>query len=70
LQGVYEPDARLSDEAKAFLASVRTRTPFGLSDLPVSHGALRELEQTHRALIARHLEKELKSARVLREMRR
>ena len=32
--------------------------------------ALRELEASHRALIAMHLEKELKSIRVLREMRR
>ena len=70
LQGVYEPDARLSEEARAFLAAARTKTPFGLSDVQVSRGALRELEQAHRALIAMHLEKELKSARVLREMRR
>ena len=70
LQGVYEPDARLSAEAKAFLAAARTCTPFSLADVVVSRGVLRELEGTHRALIAMHLEKELKSARVLREMRR
>ena len=70
LQGVYEPDARLSDEAKAFLASARTCSPFGLAGVVVSSDALRELEGTHRALIAMHLEKDLKSARVLREMRR
>ena len=31
---------------------------------------LRELEAAHRELIAMHLEKNLKSVRVLREMRR
>ena len=70
LQGVYEPDAGLTDEAKAFLASARTCSPFGLADVAVSRSVLRELEATHRALIAMHLEKDLKSARVLREMRR
>ena len=70
LEGVYEPDARLSDEARAFLASARTSTPFRLADVRVSRGALQELEATHRALITHHLEKELKSARVLREMTR
>lgn len=70
LQGVYEPDDRLSDEARAFLATVRTCSPFRLADVVVSPRALRELEGTHRALIAMHLEKDLKSARVLREMRR
>ena len=69
LQGVYEPDAQLSAEAKAFLASVRTCTPFGLADVAVSRGVLHELERRHRELIVMHLEKELKSTRVLREMR-
>jgi DNA repair protein RecO (recombination protein O) len=69
LQGVYEPDARLSADAKAFLASLRTRTPFDLAELAVSRDVLRELEQRHRELIRMHLEKELKSTRVLREMR-
>ena len=35
----------------------------------MSARALRELEAVHRSLIAAHLEKELKSARVLRELR-
>jgi DNA repair protein RecO (recombination protein O) len=70
LQGVYEADDRLSDEARSFLAAVRTCSPFRLGGVAVSDRALRELETTHRALIAMHLEKELKSARVLREMRR
>ena len=70
LQGVYEVDARLSEEARGFLAAVRRSTPFALAHVAVSDGALRELEASHRALIAMHLEKELKSARVLREMRK
>jgi DNA repair protein RecO (recombination protein O) len=69
LQGVYEPDAQLSDDAKAFLASVRTCTPFGLAELAVSRDVLSELERRHRELITMHLEKELRSTRVLREMR-
>jgi DNA repair protein RecO (recombination protein O) len=70
LQGVYQADARLSADAVAFLASVRTSTPLGLAEVPVTSTVLREVEDAHRALIASHLEKELKSARVLREMRR
>jgi len=70
LQGVYEPDARLSDEALTFLGAARALSPFALGGVHVSRGALRELEAAHRGLIAMHLEKDLKSARVLREMRR
>jgi recombinational DNA repair protein (RecF pathway) len=70
LQGVYEPDPRLSDEARGFLGAARVLSPFALGGVAVSPRALRELEAAHRALIAMHLEKDLKSARVLREMRR
>jgi len=70
LQGVYEPDDRLSEEARAFLAAARTCSPFRLGGVAVSERALRELESAHRALIAMHLEKDLRSVRVLREMRR
>jgi DNA repair protein RecO len=70
LQGVYEVDARLSEEARVFLAAARRVTPSALRHVTVSAAALRELEASHRALIAMHLEKELKSIRVLREMRR
>jgi DNA repair protein RecO (recombination protein O) len=70
LQGVYEVDARLSGGAREFLDAVRRLTPFALGHLAVTPGVLRELEGSHRALIAMHLEKELKSIRVLREMRR
>jgi DNA repair protein RecO (recombination protein O) len=70
LQGVYEVDPRLSVEARAFLETARGLSPFGLGGVTVSAHTLRELEASHRALIAMHLEKDLKSIRVLREMRR
>ena len=70
LQGVYEIDPELSDEARAFLGAARGLSPFSLGDVTVSDRALRELEASHRARIAMHLEKDLKSVRVLREMRR
>jgi len=71
LQGVY-PEARgtLSDDAMAFLAAARSVTPQNVGDLPVPRDVLRELENVHRALIAMHLEKTLKSYRVLRDLRR
>jgi DNA repair protein RecO (recombination protein O) len=71
LQGVY-PEARgtLSDAAMAFLAASRSVTPMQVGDVPVPLGVLKELEQVHRALIAMHLEKHLKSDRVLRDLRR
>jgi DNA repair protein RecO (recombination protein O) len=69
LQGVYELDRGLSAEAQAFLTTARSSSPFALSHVEVPRGALRELEAAHRALIRMHLEKELKSVRVLREMR-
>ncbi|MBI3490533.1 MAG: DNA repair protein RecO [Acidobacteria bacterium] len=68
LQGVYEPDPTLSEGAQAFLAAARTVSPYGLNDLAVSKRTLGELEAAHRALIARHLEKDLRSVRVLKDM--
>jgi DNA repair protein RecO (recombination protein O) len=70
LQGVYEADPRTSAGARAFLDAARICSPLGLSAVAVTVPVLRELEATHRELIAMHLEKDLKSARVLREMRR
>jgi DNA repair protein RecO len=69
LQGVYEVNERISGDAKAFLAAARTCSPLSLKALTVSGDALRELEAMHRAIISMHLEKELKSVRVLSEMR-
>jgi DNA repair protein RecO (recombination protein O) len=62
--------ARLTPGALAFLASVRRRSPSELRDVGVSDSVLAELEVLHRVLMARHLERELRSLRVLREMRR
>jgi DNA repair protein RecO (recombination protein O) len=71
LQGVY-PESRgtLSDAAMAFLAGSRTVAPHQVGSVPVGPQALRELESVHRALISMHLEKTLKSDRVLRDLRR
>ncbi len=71
LQGVY-PESRgaLSDEAMAFLAASRTVAPQQVGEVPAPRAVLRELEQVHRALIAMHLEKNLKSDRVLRDLRK
>jgi DNA repair protein RecO (recombination protein O) len=70
LQGVYEADARLSAAAREFLAAARECSPYALGGVTVSARTLAELESAHRALITMHLEKDLKSVRVLREMRR
>jgi DNA repair protein RecO len=70
LQGVFEADPRLSADATAFLATARAVSPFALRDIAVSAQTLRELETMHRALISMYLEKDLKSVRVLRELRR
>jgi DNA repair protein RecO (recombination protein O) len=71
LQGVY-PEGRgaLSTEAAAFLSASRTVAPERIGEIPVRAATLRELEQLHRGLIAMHLEKTLKSDRVLRDLRR
>lgn len=71
LQGVY-PESRgtLSDGAVAFLTGSRSVAPDRVGDLPVERRALTELENVHRTLIATHLEKTLKSDRVLRDLRR
>ena len=71
LQGVY-PESRgsLSDAAMAFLAGSRTVAPSQVGSVPAGPQVLRELESVHRTLIAMHLEKTLKSDRVLRDLRR
>src|SRR5438105_376068 len=70
LQGVYEMDPRLSADAQAFLTTARSLSPFALGDVGVTPRALHELEASHRLMIATHLERDLKSIRVLRDMRR
>jgi DNA repair protein RecO (recombination protein O) len=59
----------LSGEAVAFLRASARLGPDRIARAAPSPRALRELEAVHRALIAAHLEKDLKSARVLRDMR-
>jgi recombinational DNA repair protein (RecF pathway) len=70
LQGVYGEGAQMSGGARAFLDAARGSSPFALGDVKVSRHTLHELEAAHHSLIAMHLEKDLKSVRVLREMRR
>ena len=71
LQGVY-PEVRstLSPDAVGFLTAVRSVPPHEVGGVPADTRVLRELENVHRALIATHLEKSLKSDRVLRELRK
>ncbi len=56
-------------EALKFLKAAGATAPDGLHALALQPRASRELETVHRRLLNLHLEKELKSARVLREMR-
>jgi DNA repair protein RecO (recombination protein O) len=60
----------VSREALAFLKAARLAAPERLAALALSSRAARELETAHRRLLMVHLEKELKSVRVLREMQR
>lgn len=57
-------------EALRFLKAAAVAPPDRLESLALPPAAARELETAHRRLLNLHLEKELKSARVLREMRR
>lgn len=58
----------LSPQAVAFLRSAAAVAPARLAGIDLTSGAARELEAAHRTLIAWHLEKELRSTRVLRDM--
>jgi len=59
----------LSTDSLAFLRACGTSAPARVGAAAVADRVNRELETVHRALIATHLEKELKSVRVLREIR-
>jgi len=59
----------LSADALAFLRAAARHEPGGLDALALTGRAARELELAHHALVTAHLEKELKSSRVLREMK-
>lgn len=70
LQGVYETPSELSSDARAFLDAARGASPFAVGGIAVTRRVLGELESAHRVQIAHHLEKDLKSVRVLREIGR
>jgi DNA repair protein RecO (recombination protein O) len=59
----------LGPVAMAFLKNAGRRTPIEIGSARVERGALRELETVHQRLIEMHLEKKLRSARVVRELR-
>jgi DNA repair protein RecO (recombination protein O) len=71
LQGVY-PASRvgLSTTAAVFVSELRQTAPRSVGDIAVEREVLKEVETMHRTLIARHLEKTVKSDRVLRDLRR
>ena len=52
-----------------FLRAAAAASPDTLTDIPLDPAHSRELETAHRRLIHSHLEKELKSIRVLRQLR-
>jgi DNA repair protein RecO (recombination protein O) len=70
LQGVYPDDLSLSPDAMAFVDRTRSAAPADAGGLGASGRVLRELEHKHQTIIASHLEKELKSVRVMHEIRR
>jgi DNA repair protein RecO (recombination protein O) len=60
----------LSQGALAFLHAARRLPPREAGSVPMTAAALAELEAVHRTLMGRHLDRELRSTRVLRELRR
>jgi DNA repair protein RecO (recombination protein O) len=70
LQGVYpESRGQLSTGAAAFLEASRNVRPEQVGEMTADRRTLRELETLHRGLIAMHLDKTVKSDRVLRHVR-
>ncbi|HEU4927164.1 MAG TPA: DNA repair protein RecO C-terminal domain-containing protein, partial [Vicinamibacterales bacterium] len=59
----------VSLEALRFLRSAAAASPEAVADIPLASAPGRELETAHRRLIHANLDKELKSARVLRQLR-
>jgi DNA repair protein RecO (recombination protein O) len=60
---------RLSADAVGFLRQARTAAPADLDGLHVTAEGLRDLERVHHLLMAMHLERDVRSARVVRELR-
>lgn len=67
-RGCSSGSIRLSADAMALLGSWRGRTPRDVGRLTGVAGPLKELEQVHQRLIAMHLDKTLRSARVLKDL--
>ena len=63
-----EYGVELSAEALDFLQKAKTIRPGQLGDIVLSTQGVRQLASVHRLLIKAHLDKELKSARVLHEL--
>ena len=61
--------ATVSVDALKFLRSAASASPEALRDIALDAAPARELELAHRRLIQVHLDKDLKSARVLRQLR-
>jgi len=61
--------ARLSGAAVAFLRAAATRAPADMALDRTPLGLLREIESVHHTLIALHLEREPRSAKIVRELR-
>ena len=59
----------ISLDALRFLRGAANASPDAVGDIPLAPGPARELETAHRRLIHVNLDKELKSARVLRQLR-
>lgn len=59
---------KLSADAMAFLQAAATRTPVDVGAVVMAAGAQRELEHVHDRLITTHLEKELRSTRIVKEL--
>jgi len=64
------PGLPLSPDALAFLAAAGRVPPRGIAAVPLPARVDRELESIHRALMRLHLERDLRSTRVLRDLRR
>jgi DNA repair protein RecO (recombination protein O) len=62
--------ASLSSGALGFLSEARAKPPHQMGEIGGGPGVMAELEAVHRLLMARHLERELRSPRVLRAIQR
>ncbi len=60
--------AVLSPAALAFLTRAAVTSPVAIGGVPLEAGAAREIEQVHRRLMVAHLDREPRSARVLRDI--